>query len=62
MSFCKLALNPDRTEYTVFGSKTHPKLSSYFLVNILSTLRHPADIINNFDADFSFSEHIQKTC
>ena len=39
--------------------------SSHFPVNILGTLLHPADIVKNqvvwFDADFSFSEHIQKT-
>ena len=40
--------------------------SSHFLVNILGTLLHLTDTVKNlamwFDADFSFSEHIQKTC
>ena len=67
MALCKLKLNPDKTEFIVFGSKVQlQKLSSYFPVNILGSLLHPADIVTNpgvwFDADFYLSEHVKKTC
>ena len=63
MSLSKLKLNPEKTEFIVFGSKAQrQKISSHFPVSIL----HPVDSVRNlgvwFDADFSFSEHIKRTC
>ena len=48
MALSKLKLNPDKTEFIIFGSKAQcQKLSSQFLVNILGSLLHPADIVKN---------------
>ena len=63
----KLKLNPEKTEFIVFGSKAQcQKISSHFPVSILGSLLHPVDSVRNlgvwFDADFSFSEHIKRTC
>ena len=42
------------------------KISSHFLVSILGSLLHPVDSVRNlgvwFDAEFSFSEHVKRTC
>ena len=42
------------------------KISSHFPVSILGSLLHPVDSVRNlgvwFDADFSFSEHVKRTC
>ena len=67
MSLSKLKLNPEKTEFIVFGSKAQClKISSHFPVSILGSLLHPVDSVRNlgvwFDADFSFSEHIKRTC
>ena len=67
MSLSKLKLNPEKTEFIVFGSKAQrQKISSLFPVSILGSLLHPVDSVRNlgvcFDADFSFSEHIKRTC
>ena len=67
MSLSKLKLNPEKTEFIVFGSKAQrQKISSHFPVSILGSLLHPVDSVRNlgvlFDADFSFSEHIKRTC
>ena len=44
----------------------YQKISSHFPVSILDSLLHPVDSVRNlgvwFDADFSFSEHIKRTC
>ena len=66
MSLSKLKLNPEKTEFIVFGSKAQRQISSHFPVSILGSLLHPVDSVRNlgvwFDADFSFSEHIKRTC
>ena len=67
MSLSKLKLNPEKTEFIVFGSKAQrQKISSHFPASILGSLLHPVDSVRNlglwFDADFSFSEHIKRTC
>ena len=67
MSLCKLKLNPEKTEFIVLGSKAqHQKISSHFPVRILGSLLHPVDSARNlgvwFDAEFSFSEHVKRTC
>ena len=63
MSLSKLKLNPEKTEFIVFGSKTQRQ---NFPVSILGSLLHLVDSVRNlgvwFDADFSFSEHIKRTC
>ena len=63
----KLKLNPDKTEFIVFGSKSqHEKLNESFPVNILGNLISPIDAVRNlgvwFDSDFSFSCHVMKVC
>ena len=67
MSLSKLKLNPEKTEFIVFGSKgQHQKISSHFPVSILGSLLHPVDMVRNlgvwFDAEFSFSERVKRTC
>ena len=67
MSLSKLKLNPEKTEFIVFGSKAQrQKISSHFPISILGSLLHPVESVRNlavwFDADFSFSEHIKRTC
>ena len=66
MSLSKFNLNPEKTEFIVFGSKAqYQKISSHFPVSILGSLLHPVDSVRNlgvwFDADFSFSEHVKMT-
>ena len=67
LSVNKLKLNPDKTEFILFGSKNvRTKLGKYFPVNILGTLLSPAEAIRNlgvwFDSDFSFSCHVRNIC
>ena len=67
MSLSKLKLNPEKTEFIVFGSKAQcQKISSNFPVSILGSLLHPVDSVRNlgvwFGAEFSFSEHVKRTC
>ena len=57
MALSKMKLNPDKTEFIVFGFKAQcQKLSSHFLVNILSMLHYPSDTVKNlgiwFDTQF----------
>ena len=61
MSENKLKLNPDKTEFIVFGAKDRYKwLSDSFPVNILGNC--PTDVVLNlgvlFDAKFCFTIHI----
>ena len=67
LSTHKLKLNPDKTEFIVFGSKfQREKLNHSFPVNILCNLISPTDAVRNlgvwFDSDFSFSCHVMKVC
>ena len=67
MSLSKLKLNPEKTEFIVFGSKAQrQKIASYFPVSILGSLLLPVDSVRNlgvwFDAEFSLSEHVKRTC
>ena len=67
LSTNKLKINPDKTEFIVFGSKSQrEKLNHSFPVNILGNLISPVDAVRNlgvwFDSDFSFSCHVMKVC
>ena len=67
LSVNKLKLNPDKTEFILFGSKNvRTKLGKFFPVNILGTPLSPAEAIRNlgvwFDSDFSFSCHVRNIC
>ena len=67
LSTNKLKLNPDKTEFIVFSSKSQrKKLNQSFPVNILGNLISPIDAVRNlgvwFDSDFSFSCHVMKVC
>ena len=70
MSENKLKLNPDKTEFIVFGAKDrHKWLSDSFPVNILGNCLSPADVVRNldvlFDAKFFFTNHVNsviKSC
>ena len=65
LSTNKLKLNPDKTEFIVFGSKSQCKKLNHS-VNILGNLISPVDALWNLgvwlDADFSFSCHVMKAC
>ena len=63
MSENKLKLNPDKTEFIVFGAKDrHKWLSDSLPVNILGNCLSPADVVRNlgvlFDAKFCFTNHV----
>ena len=67
LSANKLKLNPDKTEFIVFGSKIHrEKLDKSFPVNILGNFLSLVGVVRNlgvwFDSDFSFSRHVQNIC
>ena len=63
MSSNKLKLNPDKTEFILFGTPAQrKKLESFFPVNILGNSLSPAKFAKNlgvtFDADFTFKKHV----
>ena len=67
MSTSKLKLNPDKTEFNIFGSKRQrDKLNACFPIDILGNSLCPADSVKNrgvwFDSDFSLSKHVQNVC
>ena len=67
MSTCKLKLNPDKTEFIIFGLKRQrDKLKACFPIDILGNSLCPADSVKKlgvwFDSDFSLSKHVQKVC
>ena len=67
MSASKLKLNPDKTEFILFGSKKQrERLNVCFPIDILGNPLHPTKSIRNlgvwFDSDFSFSERVQNVC
>ena len=60
----KLKLNPDKTEFTPFGSKKQrDRLRSCFPIDILGNPLHRIKSVRNlgmwFNSDFSFYKHIQ---
>ena len=70
MSASKLKLNPDKTEFILFGSKKQREtLNVCFPIDILGNPLHPTESVRNlgvwFDSDFSLSKHVQnvsKSC
>ena len=66
MSTIKLKLNPDKTEFIIFGSKRRDKLEAYFPIDILGSPLCPVDSVKNlgvwFNSDFSLSKHVQNVC
>ena len=67
MSASKLKLNPDKTEFIVFGSKRQrDKLKVHFPSTILGSPLCPAEWVKNlgvrFDSNFSLSKHVQNVC
>ena len=64
MSTSKLKLNPDKTEFIIFGSKRQrDNLKACFPIDILGSPLCPVDSVKNlgvwFDSDFSLSKHVQ---
>ena len=60
MSTGKLKLNPDKTEFIIFGLKRRrDKLKACFPVDILGSPPCPVELVKNlgvwFDSDFSLS-------
>ena len=67
MSTCKLKVNPDKTEFIIFGSKRQrDKLKVCFPIDILGSPLCPVNSVKNwdvwFDSDFSLSKHVQNVC
>ena len=65
MSSSKLKLNPDKTEFILFGSKKQTeRLSACFPIDILGNPLHPTESVRNlgvwFDCDFFFSNTYRK--
>ena len=49
-----LKFNPDKTDFIIFGSKTHHVKLKFFLpVNILGNQLHPAEVVKNLEAWFN---------
>ena len=67
MATNKLKLNASKTEFIILGNKRQRSLLEPHLpVNILGNLLQPSESVRNlgvwFDADFSFSKHVQNVC
>ena len=67
LSTSKLKLNPDKTEFIIFGSKRQrDKLQAYFPTTILGSPLCSAESVKNlgvwYDSDFSLSKHVQNVC
>ena len=63
----KLKLNPDKTEFILFGSGLQrSKLARCFPVDILGSKLCPTDLVRNlgvlFDSSFTFSHHVSSVC
>ena len=65
MSTSKLKLNPNKTEFIIFGLKRQrDKLKACFPIDTLGSPLSPVDSVRNlglwFESDFSLSKHVQK--
>ena len=61
----KLKLNPDRTEFSLIGSKNnHKQLLPHFPIKILGNQVSPAQSVKNirvvFDSNFTFSDYLSQ--
>ena len=61
-----LKLNPDKTEFIIFGSHAQlKKLDPYLPFRIFVNFMHPAVVTNLdvwFDPNFSFADHVRNIC
>ena len=62
-----IKLNPDKTEFIIFGSHAQLKeLDPYLPVRIFGNFMHLAVVVKNlgiwFDANFSFADHVPNIC
>ena len=64
MNSSKLKLNPDKTEFIVFGSKVHRNTLPRFAVNILGNMLSPGDKarILGVISSFHFSAQVSSIC
>ena len=67
MSTSNVKLNPDKTEFIIFGSKRQrDKLKTCFTIDILGNPLLPVDSVKNlgvwFNSDFSLSKYVQNVC
>ena len=67
MSTSKIKLNPEKTEFIIFGLKRQrDKLNACFPIDILGSPLCPVDSVKNlqvwFDSDFSLSKYVQNVC
>ena len=64
MSSSMLKLNPEKSEFIIFGSDAQlKKLDSHLPVRIFGKLLHPSAVVKNlgvwFDSNFSFADHVR---
>ena len=62
-----LKLNPEKTEFIIFGSHAQLKqLDSHLPVRIFGKFLHQSAVVKNlvvwFDANFSFTDHVRNIC
>ena len=67
MSSNMLKLNPDKTEFIIFGSSVQrQKLSSFFPIELMGRSLSPVDKVKNlgviFYSNFTFSNHVAYIC
>ena len=66
MSSCMLKLNPEKTDFIIFGSHAQlRKIDPYLPVRIFGKFSHPSAVKNLgvwFDPNFSFGDHIRNIC
>ena len=67
MSSNIVKLNPEKTEFIIFGYHAQiKKLDSYLPVRIFGKFLHPSAVVKNlgvrFDANFSFADHVRNIC
>ena len=67
MSSSMLKLNPEKTQFIIFGSHAQvKKLDLHLPVMVFVKLLHPSAVVKNlgisFDANFSFADHVHNIC
>ena len=60
-----LKLNPEKTEFIIFGTQLK-KLGSHLPVRIFGKVLHPSAVVKNlgvwFNANFCFADHVRNIC